>query len=433
MSAASRSRIADQAPNGVVARAGRWRQASIALAVGVLVLLGWRQQLNFGITIGYVAALAVLPVWAPALRRYGGYPMFFFLGAASLIAGFILSNSSSSNHQIDQSKLIINATLLVGLLLTAGVVLWARQLMPDWLVCAAYGLGMFLGVPKGGDVLINPWKFGYSLPVIVLVLSVAALMITRFRMRRPWVELLALAVLAAYSGLNDSRSLFAMLALVAVLVMWQMLPAGKNLRRAIYGTVLTAVAVIIITYEVGSALLVDGYLGAAAQQRSIAQINTSGNLIIGGRPEIAATVALMKSQPWGFGLGVVPSLADIAVAKTGMAAVHYEPNNGYVERYMFGSQFELHSVVGDLWVHFGLLGLLLAVAALSLTLRWCLIAVATRRGSAIVLFLAVITVWNLFFSPLYSSVTIMGLALGMIAIRGKRRDVHKKPAAANPF
>ena len=71
---------------------------------------------------------------------------------------------------------------------------------------------------------------------------------------------------------------------------------------------------------------------------------------------MAATRALFVHDPLGFGLGIIPSLTDITVAKTGMSAINYQPDNGYVERYMFGTQFEVHSVTGDLWALFGIPG-----------------------------------------------------------------------------
>ncbi|MGA7207278.1 MAG: hypothetical protein WBX27_21905 [Specibacter sp.] len=404
--------------------AGAWRQLSIVVAVGTLVLLGWRQQVYHGITIGYVVALALVPLCLPAIRRFRGYPAFFVLGVASLASGFLLYSFNKVNHQVDSSKLIINPALLLGLLLATGVVLWARTLMPDWLVGLAYGFGLLLGVVHDADVAVNPWKFGYSLPVIVMALSLAVFVDGHLGVRRRIASLLALAALAAYSGLHDSRSLFAMLVLAMVLVGWQMLPVGRSRRAAVARTLLTAAAVVAVVYEVGSSLLVDGYLGAAAQQRSIAQINESGSLILGGRPEIAATVALFLSQPLGFGVGIVPSLHDIAVAKAGMLAINYQPNNGYVEQYMFGSQFELHSSIGDLWVYFGLVGLLLGAVTIWLMLRFTVVSIVTRTGNVVALFLAVITLWNLFFSPLYSSVTIMGLAIGMVALPGRGKPAE---------
>lgn len=406
-----------------------WQVATMALAFGTLVLLGWRQQIYHSITIGYVVALVLLPVWLPAVRRYKGQAAFLVLGLASLVSGYVLYSFNSMNHQVDSSKLIINPALLVGLLLSVGVVLWARRVLPDWMTCLGYGLGLLLGVGGDADVAVNSWKFGYSLPVIVIALSMAALADGKLRSGRQLTALTVLMALALYSALHDSRSLFAMLALVIVVLMWQMLPKGRSSRAAVARTLLTAMAVLIVVYEVGSSLLVDGYLGAAAQQRSIAQINTSGSLILGGRPEIAATVALFLHQPLGFGVGIVPSLADIAVAKTGMLTIHYEPNNGYVEKYMFGSQFELHSTAGDLWVYFGLLGALLAVFIMWKVLRWCLVSIVARNGSAVTLFLAANALWNLMFGPLYSSVTILGLALGMAALPIAVKPLRRKQAA----
>ncbi|WP_054010250.1 hypothetical protein [Arthrobacter sp. ERGS1:01] len=407
-------------------RQDRWRLATMVAAFGVLVLLGWRQQIYHGITIGYVLAFALLPLWLPSIRRFKGLPTFFVLGLASLASGFVLYNFNKVDHQVDSSKIIINPAILVGLLLTVGVVLWARKVLPDWMICFGYGMGLMLGVGNDADVATNPWKFGYSLPVIVMVLALAGLADGRLRGRRRLLSLVALAALGAYSGLHDSRSLFAMLALVIVLVGWQMLPAGRSQRAAVARTLLSAVAVIIVVYEVGSSLLVDGYLGAAAQQRSIAQINESGSLILGGRPEMAATVALFNFQPAGFGVGIVPSLHDIAIAKAGMLAINYQPNNGYVEKYMFGSQFELHSSTGDLWVYFGLMGLVLSAFIIWLILRYATVAIVSRAGHAVVLFLAVITLWNMFFSPLYSSVTILGLAVGMAALPRRSKEPSKE-------
>ena len=42
-----------------------------------------------------------------------------------------------------------------------------------------------------------------------------------------------------------------------------------------------------------------------------------------------------------------------------MSALNYDPNNGYVEQYLFGQGYEVHSVLGDLWIHFGVAGALL--------------------------------------------------------------------------
>jgi hypothetical protein len=175
---------------------------------------------------------------------------------------------------------------------------------------------------------------------------------------------------------------------------------------------------------------VEGYLGAAAQDRSVTQINMTGSLILGGRPEMAATLALFAHDPLGFGLGIIPSPTDVTVAKTGMASINYDPNNGYVEKYMFGSQFEVHSVVGDLWALFGIPALALAAVIAVWALRAIVVGITHGRGSALPLFLAVITLWNIFFSPLLTSVATMGLGLGLML---PKKNLQREMSAAGPL
>ena len=101
------------------------------------------------------------------------------------------------------------------------------------------------------------------------------------------------------------------------------------------------------------------------------------------------------------------------VAKTGMASVNYDPNNGYVEHFMFGGRIELHSVLGDLWAHYGLLGIALTGYVAFLLVRGMSVAISTRRGVGVVIFLCCWTLWNLLFSPFYGSALTLVLALGL--------------------
>ena len=175
-------------------------------------------------------------------------------------------------------------------------------------------------------------------------------------------------------------------------------------------------------YQVGQGLVLDGYLGDDARDRSQAQIATSGNLLLGARPEAGATVALFLERPMGFGAGTQPSVSDVRVAKAGMAELGYDPDNGYVDNYMFGRGIVLHSLLGDAWAAYGLLGAALVVAVLWLTVGPLITLVQHRLAAALVLFLGVRMVWNAFFSPLYSSTPLIVLTLGLLvpAVAGGR-------------
>jgi hypothetical protein len=422
--------------------ATQWHVATAGVAIVVLVLLGARLQLNHTVTVGYVAALVIAPLWLGVLGKFRGVAGLFLVGIVCCLSGFWLLGLNSSDHQVDQTTAINNVTVLLGLLLTVGVVLWAKQVMPEWLVGLSYGVGLLSGVTRSGAAE-NMWKFGYAVPVIIISLSIAYWIGRWGRFRQGLAETLALSALAVMCMFNDSRSMFGMLGMVIILVIWQLVPRGKSGRRSVFKTLVALICMALAMYDVLTSLLVEGYLGASAQARSVAQINMAGNLILGGRPEIAATWALFEHNPLGFGLGIIPSLTDIAVAKTGMTAINYQPDNGYVENYMFGTQFEVHSTFGDLWAIFGLPGLALAAVMAAWAARTVVVGIAHGRASALPLFLANYTLWNIFFSPLLTSVAAMGLGLGLMlptksqqrepSAAGLIRDVNKNMTQAGGY
>src|SRR5690606_41210117 len=119
----------------------------------------------------------------------------------------------------------------------------------------------------------------------------------------------------------------------------------------------------------------------------------------------------------GFGFGVLLDLAGVNAAKAGMAATGYDPENGYVERFMFGSGIELHSVTGDLWALTGLPGLALAIMIAVIVFTGVVRRVAAGTASALFLFLVCWTGWNLLFSPLLSAAPSLILLLGLALTR----------------
>lgn len=392
-----------------VARRQAWRIVERVVAAVVLVVLGYRYNLPFGLTAGYIAALALLPVWIriPAARRSG--VLVYALGALTAISGVLLAVHTSQDHAVSINSALISLMLLVGILAGAGVLLWARTLMRTGWAVVFFGLGMLLSISPGSATFVtNAWKFEIGPAATVIALGLATLA------ERRWTEAVALILLCATSALNDSRSAFAILMLTLLAVAWQSRPRSATGRTSAAATVVAIVAMGYVVFAFGQALILDGYLGEDTQERSLRQVETSGSILLGSRPELGATAGLMADRVIGFGVGVVPSGADILTAKAGMAELGYDPDNGYVERYMFGSRFELHSVIGDLWADFGLLGLLytgvLAVVVVVIFSR----LLTDGRASAALVFLVVQSGWNLFFSPLYSSVPSFILLFGLL-------------------
>ena len=104
-----------------------------------------------------------------------------------------------------------------------------------------------------------------------------------------------------------------------------------------------------------------GYLGKENQQLSVQQIENSGSLLVGGRPEWAGTIRLMQEHPMGFGLGTLPH------RRTSRGQSGYESD---WDRHRERLCRQLHvwwphsadtPIVADLWAAFGVVGFSLGI------------------------------------------------------------------------
>lgn len=408
----------------------RWHTAEQVLCSVVLIAVGARQFFplssysGYGVTSGYLLAFACLPVWVRVLRNYTSARLLAATGLFALACGLLLVWDSSATHALSRPDLSTTVALLVGSLLGIGVVLWGRVVLPPRAVPLLFGLGMFIdGATGAGRFSPDPWKFAWGVPVAVITLSLVA------GTGRQWSQLLALLALAAVSAAFDSRSYFAAFLFSAVLILWQMRP-GSATRGSWASTAVLLAATGAAIYFLGTQLLVEGALGAQTQARSLEQIRQAGSLLLGGRPELAATIALFLYRPFGFGPGVVPAYSDISAAKAGMLRINYDPNNGYVDTYLFGTHIELHSTLGDLWSAFGVGGIAVAGVVLAVTVRGTAEAIARRCATGLMVFLASWSLWNLFFSPFYASASTLVLATGLL-LRARKKPPRLLPAPPN--
>lgn len=387
-----------------------WGVATTWLALLCLVLTGMRHDLSFGLTAGLALAVVLLPLWAPWVRSSRWITWITVLAAASAAWSVWLTLWHSDTRDTSTAGLLESVFGVLGLACGIVCTLWARSRTSVGVVGVVFGIGLLLGInPSGGTFAENPWRFGFSLPVTVLVLA----LVTRWRKR--WVDVVAVLALAGVSALNGGRSTSAILLMVALLVLWQSWGKPVSSRLSALRTLILFGLLAYGTYLSVQAAILEGALGESAQLRTELQLSTSGTLITGGRPEIGATAALMGASPGGFGGGTIPSMADLLVAKSGMAALGYDPNNGYVENYMFGSGFEVHSVIGDLWAWCGIPGLALAVLLLVFLVTRTAVLTTGRAASALLLFLGVKSIWNLLFAPLESALTVLVLAVALMA------------------
>jgi hypothetical protein len=390
-----------------------WIEQVVACA-GLFSLGLWRpvgSGIASAVTVGDIIAILLIPVWFGQLRRYAGARALLVLAVAAAWSGFLLSEWSKADHRVSQGLSADSLMLLLGTVAGAGFVLWTRRVLPVSQIGIWYGSGLIAGLLLKHLIALSTagWKNGLAVAAGILGLALA----NRVRHRRI-AEAVVLVLLAGLSIAFDSRSYFATFLLTLMVVIWQMRPQRLSRRAALQWTVALLAGLAVGIYYLGTTLLLNGYLGRSAQARSIEQIRTAGSLLLGGRPELGATLALFRNDPTGFGTGVIANMHDIMVAKTGLAALHYDPNNGYVDKYMFGGQIELHSMLGDVWAAFGLVGLLFLAFVTYLVIRGLVRSIATRIGSALLVFLCWWTLWNLMFSPLFSAAPSLLLVLGLV-------------------
>lgn len=410
--------------------------APAVLAAIALVLISVRITLPHQVPLALVYSALIAPLWVPALRRFRFMTFVFAGGFATLLSGVVLAIAHQPVNGFNRTDAIAYGVLLLNLVTSIGMLLWARTILklPD--VLLLFGVGLVIGiVPLDSQYSENPWKFSFAFPVAVVLLALA------MRFRRLWVEIVVLVALMGYSATHDFRSMFGemLLAVLVVLVIVPLRASGRTGSKTRIVVGMAALAVIV--YFVGQQLIVSGALGAATAARSVLQIQTAGSLILGGRPELAATVALMSHYPSGFGLGSNLTAEQLLTAQSGMSLIGYDPNNGYVTSFMFGGHIELHSVVGDLWAHFGIAGILYALVLIVVMVVGVARRIAHRDATAVMVFVVAQSVWFMFFGPLLSSRTSIVLAIGLVAVpvvRGVRdgttrhRRYVKEPSWPTP-
>jgi hypothetical protein len=394
--------------------AGR-RSIEVFVATLLSVAVMIRVPVYGGLTVGDFVAILFVPVWFTAVARFRFAPVLLAVVAAAAVSGATISLLEVS-RSVNSSLLIANTGYLVGIIVSVGALLWARSVIGTTRVALLAAIGLLARIPLLWDpASTNIWKFVLEVPVMVLVLAFAAWTGKR------WIEIVALVCLGAIDLVADSRSATAMVMMTLALVAWQSRPTGRTRRGSTIRTLLGFAVLGSVVYLAVTALIFGGALGQDALERSEAQIETSGSLITGGRPEIGASTSLIADQPLGYGSGTIPTAGDVLVAKSGMAALGYDPNNGYVEKYLFGSGFEVHSIIGDLWVRYGLLGLAFAIGLLLVAIIASGARVASRTATALLVFLSIRLLWESAFGPIYTMLPIIIIFL-VVALPERHRS-----------
>ncbi|MGH2604060.1 MAG: hypothetical protein ACRDJ9_32330, partial [Dehalococcoidia bacterium] len=316
-----------------------YASATRLIASVVVVTVGLDLHVAFGASAALPLAVVLLPLCVPVLRRYPLAMLVGGLAALSVVSGLALAELSSIDHQVNQAKGLQSIGLLSSGIAAIVLLLWARRLMPLHRLVTLYGAGALASAFVDGQL---SWKFHLAVPTALVVLGLV-------ERHRPGVAAAAVILVIGVIGvMDDGRSLFAACVLAATLTIWQLRPRspGRRERRRFPLVLLAGVAGAVYVFT--TAMATGGALGQTVQERTTAQTE-SGSLLSGGRPEWAATRELVKLNPSGYGVGVVPNRTDRTTAKAGLESINVDVDQGR-ERFMFGDQFGLHSVAADLWV-----------------------------------------------------------------------------------
>jgi len=391
------------------------------VAVLALVALGFTRPLPLALSTGLLAAAVLLPLWAPAVRRYRGAILLFVLTALALVSGVLLSWSASRDHGFAPHEAVRTAVLLLTSVGGVGLILWARSVLPFPAIGVAFGVGNLASGVLALPGVDNPWKFELSFPVLVITLSLVAVR------GRPLVTVGVLALIGVVDVRNDYRSDFACCVLAAVLVLWQARPAGRSRRTSAWVAVPMFGALATAGYWVLTQALLAGVLGSGLQQRTATQIAQSGSLILGGRPEWTATWALMQFRPLGFGLGTVPTAEDTLVARAGLAVTHIPTVDSYLEHQLLNGAVQLHYIIADLWAATGPVEVLLGLVMAALSVHGLADRLRRRRATGLVCALVPLGLWGLAFGPLSDNLPTLTLGLGLLLVPRPRHAGSSGP------
>jgi hypothetical protein len=376
---------------------------------------------HYGTTTAVLPAVLLLPVCLSAVSPFRYARTLLVLAFAAVAGGAAMALLALRDYQVDRSLAISQAVLILTGFLSVGVLLWVARVLTIGRTALLYGVGTLVAAAlEPGSWNGNPWKFAFALPVAIILLSLVA-------RRNLVVRLAVLGVLGVVSALLDYRSFFGICMLCGVLLAWQQIGGWKPPRPKA-APIIAVGAMGIAIYYLGTWLLVDGVLGVSLQERSEAQIQSSGSLLLGGRPEWSGTVQLMGLRPEGYGLGVVPGRAEVTAVKAGFAGINAQYNNGYVEHFMVGPTFRLHSIVADFWADAGFFGLALCAMVVFILVSTFTVRLATRTATPLFIFMVLLALWDLAFGTSYSNLPDLTLALALAlfptpaAVRRSRSD-----------
>ncbi|MGA6128272.1 MULTISPECIES: hypothetical protein [unclassified Microbacterium] len=393
---------------------------SKSLAVGLCVLLPARvlsPVFPSATSIGILLACLLIPVLARRAWQYSGVPAMSVLILLCLAATPANLALTRRDHGIDQVAMLALLVAVAGFALFVWGAIWARTTIGTRATALFLACGFMIQVLGRPDVWqIQPWKFGFAFPVALAALAVAS------RSKKLRASIITLAAIGIVSALNDYRTYSGVaLATIAMIIAMKLINRQSMGRtRQIATLVITALAAVLV-YRVIEFLAVSGLLGARNQDVSVAQIARGGSLIAGARVETPIFFELLAARPSGYAPGVIANSADFVDGGTALITAGSDEVR-YLTDYVFAATIKLHSILADLWVGFGPIGIVLA-ASIGLVFVRSIMRSWGDPAIALKIFLAALGLWHLGFSPIGTNWWELASALALVTFhRTNARD-----------
>ncbi len=406
--------MATVAPGGRVHRRHSSQQLDAlkrALVLLGVLACGANVALGAGVTTSLIAASVLLPVWWTCAwheRLFRVAAVGFLICA---IGGLVLSASMAGGNLQDwrgglsYTVFVAGSVLAIGLL-TKGIAETSIGVVAFWFAVGMLARTVLEVVATGGAF---DWKGGLAQPLTMIALVLLA--------GRPrWLQACGVLGLALVGFEGDARSYGAICIFVAgvILISGQLRRLPRSTAGRL-GTLVGALLAALATFAVSVQLALSGSLGEAAQTRTAIQNQAVGGILVSGRPEWIATLGLMKTNPWGYGMASVPSSMDYMAASSALREINIDTRTAtYFQEYMFAGEFRIHSIVADAWAHFGLAGLVFTGSLLIFILWRGTLLPQVSAFVGIGTYSAAMAVWFLMFGTVYSNLSFVAFAATVV-------------------
>ncbi len=397
---------------------GLSRGLAYILAAAVAVPVPGHTVFSIGATI----ALPLLPALLPATWHTSVLRRVLIAGAVALMTSpflIYLTLEQRNGRSFDSRESLARILFLANVLVASIALVWCAERLNCYRAIAIYCAASITASVTGLLVTTandNPWKYVYAWPVTVLVLVLL----------RNWPVMVVCIAIPTFLTLcliygYRSHAGFLLIATVVAIASSRRSIARMTRRRTATTLMLVAIVTICV-YQGVSWAAGNGYLGQTLQQHAYAATSGRSSGIVASRPEFAAATKLITENPLGLGPGIIPSEGDRALGRSAILAINPYTSQQYLDDYLFAGALEVHSLLGDLWLLFGIAGAALCLFAGYTVLRALAVVTYIENMSLriLVIFIATQSLWDIFFSPFYSAAPRLIIGATMLSLVARK-------------